>query len=91
MIGWNDLGMHCLDDTYDTFSILPPYNNLWAQVVREPAGGGEPQVVTNGVTVEYSFVDNTYWPARSTSGPTPSSCSTCRSRCHPTSAWRATE
>ena len=60
VIGWNDLGMHCLDDTYNTFSILPPYNNLWAQVVREPAGGGEPQVVTSGVTVEYSFVDNTY-------------------------------
>ncbi|MCB0232775.1 MAG: hypothetical protein KDG58_00870, partial [Anaerolineae bacterium] len=58
VIGWNDLGMHCLDDRYEVFSILPPYNTMWSQVVRIPAGGGEPQLVTNGVTVEYSFDDN---------------------------------
>ena len=58
VVGWNDLGMHCLDDRYEVFSILPPYNTMWSQVVRIPAGGGEPQLVTNGVTVEYSFDDN---------------------------------
>ncbi len=58
LIGWNDLGMHCVDDAFDTFSILPPFNNLWAQLVLQPANGGVPQLVTQGVTVEYSFVDN---------------------------------
>ena len=58
LIGWNDLGMHCVDDAFDTFSILPPFNNLWAQLVLQPGNGGVPQLVTQGVTVEYSFVDN---------------------------------
>ncbi len=27
VIGWNDLGMHCMDGTdFSVFSILPPYN-----------------------------------------------------------------
>ncbi|MFZ2362297.1 MAG: hypothetical protein WA040_23350 [Anaerolineae bacterium] len=58
IVGWNDLGMHCMDDRYEVFSILPPYNTLWAQVVRIPAGGGDPQLVTSGVSVAYSFEDN---------------------------------
>lgn len=58
LIGWNDLGMHCVDDNFSVFSILPPYNNLWAQLVRQPANGGSPQVITDGVTIDYSFVDN---------------------------------
>lgn len=33
-IGWNDLGMHCVDgNDYSVFSILPPYNNLHVQLV----------------------------------------------------------
>lgn len=34
VIGWNDLGMHCVDgNDYSVFSILPPYNNIHAQVI----------------------------------------------------------
>ena len=33
VIGWNDLGMHCMDADYSIFSILPPYNNPHAQVI----------------------------------------------------------
>ena len=33
VIGWNDLGMHCMDADYSVFSILPPYNNPHAQVM----------------------------------------------------------
>jgi len=33
VIGWNDLGMHCMDADYSVFSILPPYNNPHAQVL----------------------------------------------------------
>ncbi|NOZ13512.1 MAG: hypothetical protein GXO69_07670 [Acidobacteria bacterium] len=56
VIAWNDLGMHCYDDDFSTFSILPPYNVLWAQVVRR---GASPEIVTDGVTVSYSFENNT--------------------------------
>lgn len=57
IIGWNDLGMHCMNESFANLAVLPPYNTLWAQVVRQ---GPEPAIVTSGVTVEYSIVDNTY-------------------------------
>lgn len=37
LVGWNDLGMHCMDDDYAVFSILPPYNTIHAQLV-DPSG-----------------------------------------------------
>jgi hypothetical protein len=57
IIGWNDLGMHCMNESFANLAVLPPYNTLWAQVIRQ---GPEPDIVTSGVTVEYSIVDNTY-------------------------------
>ncbi len=57
LLGWNDLGMHCYNRDFQDLAVLPPYNTLWAQVVKR---GDPPQVVTQGVTVEYSFPDNTY-------------------------------
>ncbi len=57
VVAWNDLGMHCLNPTYDELVILPPYNNLVAQVIRR---GDPPEIVTTGVTVEYRIQDNTY-------------------------------
>ena len=33
VVGWNNLGMHCMDSDYSVFSILPPYNTINAQVV----------------------------------------------------------
>ena len=56
VFAWNDLGMHCLNPTYDTLVILPPYNTIWVQVVQR---GNPPQIVTDGITVEYSLVGNT--------------------------------
>ncbi len=35
LIGWNDLGMHCMDADYSVFSILPPYNTIHAQLLNE--------------------------------------------------------
>lgn len=57
VFAWNDLGMHCLNPTYDKAVILPPYNTVWAQVVKR---GTPPQIVTSGLTVEYRVIDNTY-------------------------------
>jgi predicted CxxxxCH...CXXCH cytochrome family protein len=55
LVAWNDLGMHCLNPTYDTAVILPPYNTVWAQVLKR---GNPPQVVTSGVTVSYRILNN---------------------------------
>ncbi len=33
VLAWNNLGMHCLDDDFAVFSILPPFNTLDAQVI----------------------------------------------------------
>jgi hypothetical protein len=50
LIAWNDLGMHCMDGKdYSIFSILPPFNNLHAQLVNATTG----KVVTSGVTLTY--------------------------------------
>lgn len=52
ILGWNNLGMHCMDSDYSVFSILPPYNTIQAQLV---VGG---KLVTNGsgYTVTYQAI-----------------------------------
>jgi len=57
LLAWNDIGMHGFSATFDSVVVLPPYNTLWAQVVRR---GDPPQVVTAGVRLEYRIVDNTF-------------------------------
>ena len=56
VVAWNDLGMHCLNPSYDTAVILPPYNTLMAQVIKR---GNKPQVVTTGLSVTYRILNNT--------------------------------
>ncbi len=52
LLAWNDLGMHCVDGKdYSVFSILPPYNNLHAQLVQRNVSGNK--LVTTGVTMTY--------------------------------------
>ncbi len=56
LLAWNDLGMHCVDGSdYSVFSILPPYNNLHAQLINKSNGS----VVTSGVTLSYEAVADT--------------------------------
>jgi len=57
VLSWNDLGMHCYNQDFQDLAVLPPYNTLWAQVVKV---GDPPQIITNGITVTYSFPENTY-------------------------------
>jgi hypothetical protein len=55
VVAWNDLGMHCVDGKdYSVFSILPPYNNLHAQVVQRDAAANK--LVTQGITLTYEAV-----------------------------------
>lgn len=55
---WNDLGMHCYNPSFSALSVLPPYNNLWAQVILR--GGEHPTPVTSGIRVTYQILGNTY-------------------------------
>ena len=56
LLGWNDLGMHCYNHDFQDLAVLPPYNNLWAQVIQR---GDPPRIVTQGIRVQYSFPENT--------------------------------
>ncbi len=52
---WNDLGMHCMDgNDFSVFSVLPPYNNLHAQI-KDKSG----DLVTSGVTVTFEAIQGT--------------------------------
>lgn len=53
LVAWNDLGMHCMDSDYSVFSILPPYNTVWAQLV-DPSG--ELVTAAGDITVTYEAV-----------------------------------
>ncbi|MCB4749546.1 MAG: hypothetical protein LGB71_04700, partial [Sulfurovum sp.] len=49
LTAWNDLGMHCMDgNDFSVFSILPPYNNLHAQLKKKNG-----DLVTRGVTITF--------------------------------------
>jgi len=56
VIGWNDLGMHCINPDYATLALLPPFNNLWVQVIKR---GDPPKIVTSGIKLDYAIVNNT--------------------------------
>ncbi|MEZ4642832.1 MAG: hypothetical protein R3E31_08870 [Chloroflexota bacterium] len=57
VLAWNDLGMHCYNRDFQDLAVLPPFNTLWAQVIKI---GDPPQIITTGITVTYQFPDNTY-------------------------------
>jgi hypothetical protein len=59
VLSWNDLGMHCMNQYHANFSVLPPYNNLDAQLIRRGDAVSLPELVTQRVTVAYSFPGNT--------------------------------
>ena len=55
LTAWNDLGMHCMDGKdFSVFSVLPPYNNLHAQL-KDKNG----ELITSGVTLTYEAVKGT--------------------------------
>jgi len=38
LLGWNDLGMHCANKDFSRIAILPPYNNIYAQLIMKVPG-----------------------------------------------------
>jgi hypothetical protein len=59
LVGWNDLGMHCSNKDFSKMAVLPPFNNIVAQLIRK-SPNQLPQLVTAGFSVEYSIPGNTY-------------------------------
>gem|GEM_PF-3161579 len=60
VIGWNDLGMHCSNKDFSSLVVLPPYNNVRAQVIRVGDADHLPVVVTENLRVTYEIPGNTY-------------------------------
>ncbi len=60
VIGWNDLGMHCSNKDFSSFVVLPPFNNIHAQVVQVGDAINPPVVVTSNLRVSYEIPGNTY-------------------------------
>ena len=66
IFAFNDLGMHCYDSDYSVFTILPPFNNLHAQVLRR---GPVPRILDNtSVRVFYSARKDASGSINTTSG-----------------------
>jgi hypothetical protein len=55
LIGWNNLGMHCMDSDYSVFSILPPYNTVNACLI-DSTGHFVADPGSLGITVSYEAV-----------------------------------
>ena len=55
VLTWNNLGMHCMDDDFSVFAILPPYNTVLGQVVTGTNGTATLRDGT-GIYVKYQAV-----------------------------------
>jgi hypothetical protein len=56
VLSWNNLGMHCMDDDFSIFAILPPYNTIEAQVVVGTNGTARRVAGTGSLRVNYKAV-----------------------------------
>ncbi len=63
----NDLGMHCMDREFSTFSILPPFNVFDAQVVYRSPSGMPVLLGPSQVAVTYEPVADALGSSNSTS------------------------
>lgn len=48
----NELGMHCMQDDYSEFCILPPFNTVRAQLIQR---GSPPIIVQSGADVRFTL------------------------------------
>ena len=51
--------MHCANKNFSKVVVLPPYNNIFGQLVKKTAGQ-YPQLITTGYKIEYNIPGNTY-------------------------------
>lgn len=60
VIVWNDLGMHCANKDFQNLAILPPYNNIYAHVIKRGDEDNLPELITDGIELSYSIPGNSY-------------------------------
>jgi len=67
VLGWNNLGMHCMDNDFSVFCILPPYNTIHAQLVV--GTNSTARLVTNvtNFSITYQAVGDSTGSTNSTS------------------------
>ncbi len=51
LLSWNNLGMHCISDSDPYWILLPPANDIFAQLVKR---GDPPEIITEGVEISYA-------------------------------------
>ena len=56
VLSWNNLGMHCMDDDYSVFAILPPYNTVLGQVVVGTTGMARRVDSSGGLQLTYQAI-----------------------------------
>jgi hypothetical protein len=59
VFAYNELGMHCMNRDFSELMVLPPFNNLRAEVIARRVGD-DPKRVTSGVTLNYALPANTH-------------------------------
>ncbi len=59
LIGYNDLGMHCMNSDFSEIMVLPPFNTMRAQLIRR---GSSPDVETSAgdFQIRYFLPNNTH-------------------------------
>ena len=63
LLAWNNLGMHCISDSDPYWVLLPPANDIFAQLVKRGVDGGPPEIVTQGVALTYKVQEGFENPA----------------------------
>ncbi|MFH1156850.1 MAG: cytochrome ubiquinol oxidase subunit I [Pseudomonadota bacterium] len=61
LLAWNNLGMHCISDSDPYWVLLPPANDLFAQLIRR---GPLPELVTEAVSIRYQVEPGFETPSR---------------------------
>ena len=56
VVGWNNLGMHCMDNDFSVSCTLPPYNTILAQVIMSDTNQTRLVTPSSGYTVSYAAV-----------------------------------
>lgn len=62
VVGWNNLGMHCMDADFSVFCILPPYNVIMGQAINSSGmlvGGDAGSTITYQAVADPSGSINT--------------------------------
>ena len=68
LTAFNDLGMHCVDKEFSTFSMLPPYNVVNAQLLARGTSGSKPKLLdASQIEIRYSPVADKSGSINSTS------------------------